>query len=181
MGQYSIDLAWVREQALARRDDFDVMRYQLEYDDDLDDARLDALVERIATPIIAKIDCKACGNCCRALDVYVDEADVARLAKGLGASQDNFIRDYIDTERAEVMGEWGVFRHKPCAFLNGTLCRVYGHRPQSCRDYPVLTPYFRWIMEDMLDGAMLCPILYHVLEAMCEHVDAITRGEFDEL
>ena len=33
----------------------------------------------------------------------------------------------------------------------------YQFQSQACRDYPVLTPNFRWIMDDMLDGANTMP------------------------
>jgi Fe-S-cluster containining protein len=173
---YSIELDRIRQDSEQRRDEFDVMRYQLQYDDDLDDTKLDAFVESIAQPIIEAIDCTACGNCCRSLDVYLDEVDVERLAEGLEQPKEAIQETYVNQEKAQKDDEWGMFRARPCAFLDGKRCSVYTLRPQSCRDYPVFTPYFRWIMTDMLDGASICPIIYHVLDAMSQHVDAIVAG-----
>lgn len=178
---YSIDLQEIASQARDRRDEFDVMRYQFQYDDTLEDDVLDTIVEDIAQPIIEQIDCTACGNCCRALDVYLDQVDVASIAEALDIPQQTIIAQYIDQLRAEKEDEWGMFKQKPCTFLVGKKCSIYAYRPQACRDYPVLTPYFRWIMEDMLDGAMLCPILYHVLDAMSQQVDAIIAGTYKKV
>ncbi len=165
------------ELAHTRADAFDVLRHQLQLDDDLDDATVDAWVMSIATPIIRAIDCTQCGNCCKALDVYLEEGDVERLETGLHIRFEDIMTRYVDTEVAHTMGEWGKFHHKPCAFLNGTRCTVYAHRPQTCRDYPAFTPDFRWLLDDMIDGASLCPIIYNVLLALIDNVDKFIQEQ----
>ncbi len=169
------DLDQIRQLAGQRRDDFEVLRYLLEADDDLDDIELDALVERIAAPIIAAVDCKQCANCCRSLDVYLTESDAQRLTDGIQIPVDEIITRYIDRESATQVGEWGRFRARPCAFLNDTLCSVYPHRPESCRLYPVFTPDFRWTLTDTIQGAGSCPIIYNVLVALLDEVDSLVR------
>lgn len=169
------DLDQIHQLAAQRRDEFEVMRYTLEADDDLNDAELDMLVERIAAPIIAAIDCKQCANCCRKLDVYLTEQDVQRLADGIQIPVDEIITRFIDQESAAQVGEWGRFRARPCAFLNGSLCSVYLHRPESCRLYPAFTPDFRWTLADTIPGASLCPIIYNVLLALLDEVDSLVR------
>ncbi|MFZ4816699.1 MAG: hypothetical protein ACOYL5_19340, partial [Phototrophicaceae bacterium] len=47
------------------RDSFAVMGYMLEFYTDLSDAEIDALVESVAAPIRAAIDCTQCANCCQ--------------------------------------------------------------------------------------------------------------------
>lgn len=170
------DLAEIAERVQTQRDEFDVMRYRLQLDDGLDDAALDTFVEALVAPIVAAIDCTRCGNCCRALVVYLEERDVARLAEGLQTSFERVLEDYVDVEAAHTVGEWGAFKHKPCAFLRGTRCGVYAHRPQTCRDYPAFTPEFRWMLDDLLDGAPICPIIYNVLNALLDHVDKLTAS-----
>ena len=133
--------------------------------DKLDDAKLDTYVEQIAAPIIAAIDCTKCANCCRSLDVYLVEDDARRLADGLMIPLDAVETRYIDHESAAEVEEWGKFRQRPCAFLDGKLCSVYAHRPESCRLYPAFTPDFRWTLDDTIEGASLCPIIYNVLVA----------------
>jgi uncharacterized protein len=167
------DLDAIKQLAAQRRDEFEVMRYMLEAEDPSDetDAKIDAIAEATATPIIDAIDCTQCANCCRSLDVYLTRDDAARLAQGVDIALHEVETRYIDHAGAQAVDEWGKFRAKPCAFLQGKLCNIYAHRPDSCRDYPVFTPMFRWILEDMIEGAALCPIIYNVLDAMQKQVD----------
>src|SRR5687768_13413837 len=117
-----IDLNDIKRLAAERHDEFEVMRYMLQFDDDIRDANLDALIDEIAAPIITAIDCKLCGNCCRNLDVYLTESDAERLSAGTLIPLDSITTSYVDRETAAQEGEWGKFRQKPCAFLRGKLC-----------------------------------------------------------
>ncbi|HLV36325.1 MAG TPA: YkgJ family cysteine cluster protein [Spirillospora sp.] len=170
------DLNQIQQLAAQRHDEFEVMRYMLQADDDIDDAALDALVEQVAAPIIAAIDCTRCANCCRSLDVYLTEEDAQRLADAIHIPLEQVVVRYVDREAAREQGEWGRFRARPCAFLDDGLCAIYPHRPESCRLYPAFTPDFRWTLADTIAGAGLCPIIYHVLVAMLSRVDEIIRS-----
>ena len=169
-----IDLLQIRQLAAQRHDDFEIMRYMLEIDDDLDDGELDARIDAIAAPIIAAIDCTQCANCCRSLDVYLTEPDAHRLADGIHIPVDEIINRYVDSATEEE--EWGKFQAHPCAFLQGKLCSVYEHRPESCRIYPVFTPDFRWTLADTIEGAALCPIIYNTLVALFDQVEEIIQS-----
>ncbi len=169
------DLEQIKHLASQRFDDFEVMRYMLEMDDDLTDADIDALVDKIAMPIIKAIDCTQCANCCRSLDVYLTQPDAQRLSSGLHIPLDEITTRYIDHESAAAEDEWGKFRARPCAFLAGNLCTIYEHRPDSCRIYPVFTPDFRWTLTDIIAGAGLCPIIFNVLAQLVPVVDQIHR------
>lgn len=167
------DLKRIAALAAARHDEFEVLRYTIEFiEDDLPDAALDALVDELTAPIEAAIDCTACANCCNSLDVFLTPADATRLAEGLHIPVDEVIARYVDRETAAAEGEWGKFRASPCSFLDGKLCRHYAHRPDTCRTYPALTPYFRWTLADKLQGAGRCPIIYHVLDALQKALDS---------
>ncbi len=167
------DLDEIERLAAARQDAFEVMRYMLEFREDVPDATIDALVESVAAPIVDAIDCTQCANCCRHLDVYLTAADAERLAQGLMISLDEIEEHYIDHDEARQVGEWGKFSTSPCALLSGKRCSVYEHRPETCRTYPAFTPDFRWTLQDTIDGAALCPIIYNVLSAMVEKVEAL--------
>jgi hypothetical protein len=153
--------------ARARHDDFEVMRYQLIANDDITDDQLDAIVAKIAEPIIARTDCTQCGNCCRSLDVYLTPDDAQRLAAHIHIP----LSAILDHPRAQAVEEWGMFKDRPCRFLVGNLCTVYDHRPQTCRDYPVFTPDFRWMLADIIGGAAICPIIYQTLCAVYDYVE----------
>jgi Fe-S-cluster containining protein len=166
-----IDPATLPQLAQTRHDDFDVMRYQLIANDDISDMALDAVIEAIAMPIIARTDCTLCGNCCRSLDVYLAPEDADRLSAHIDIPLSALFETAIDIPRAESEGEWGVFRHSPCQFLAGKKCSVYDYRPQTCRDYPVFTPDFRWMLDDIIAGARICPIIYETLCAVWDYVE----------
>lgn len=169
------DLQKIQHLAAERHDEFEIMRYMLEFLDDIDDALLDRIVEDLAAPIIASIDCKQCANCCRSLDVYLTPDDAASLTAGIDIPLETIKTHYIDRETAANEGEWGKFRTKPCTFLKGNLCSVYEHRPDSCRRYPQFTPDFRWTLADTIQGAALCPIIYNVLDQLAAQVDEIIK------
>ena len=164
------DLDEVRRLAGQRRAEFDLLRLMLERRRTLDDAKLDAFVEAAAAPIIAAIDCTQCANCCRSLDVYLVEDDARRLADGLAIPLEEVETRYVESAAAADVDEWGKFRQRPCALLDGNLCSVYAHRPDSCRVYPAFTPDFRWTLADTIDGAALCPIIYNVLSTLCDRL-----------
>lgn len=168
------DLDRIKQLAADYHDDFEVMRYRLQLDDDLDDETLDRFVDDIAAPIAAAVDCTQCGNCCRSLDVHLTPADAQRVADGIHVPVEEIITQHIDRQAAASVGEWGRFRHQPCPFLRDKRCAVYTHRPESCRIYPAFTPDFRWTLADSIVGAGVCPIIFNVLMQMLERVDEIT-------
>ena len=175
MSELVTDLEKIKQLAAARYDEFEVMRYQLVEDDDLTDEDIDAVVDQIAAPIIAAIDCTTCANCCRSLTVQLGMDDVEQLAAGIQQSSQEVLGQHVDLaeDDPDIVG---TFRQKPCAFLQGKLCSVYEHRPEACRAYPEFTPNFRWMLEWTIPGAALCPIIYNVLDAITDAVDDLQRG-----
>ncbi|MBZ0291449.1 MAG: YkgJ family cysteine cluster protein [Anaerolineae bacterium] len=173
MTDFITDLEQISHLAAQHHDDFEVMRYLLQLDDELDDAVLDQFVEAVAEPVIAGIDCKLCANCCRSLDVYVTPEDAQRLAPVV----DIPLEAIIEHEAAATVEEWGRLRAKPCRFLDGNLCSIYAHRPETCRTYPVFTPDFRWTLVDTIEGATLCPIIYNVLVRLLDRIDAFLKEQ----
>jgi uncharacterized protein len=169
------DLEKIKELAKQRYDEFDVMRYQLQYDDDLTDEQIDSVVAVIAKPIVEAIDCTQCANCCRNLDVQLGEDDLQGLSEGLHIPLGK-IRQHVEIQSSDDPDIIGIFKAKPCTFLKGKLCSVYAHRPTSCSDYPQFTPDFRWTLNWMINGAHLCPIIYNVLDAMLNEVNKLQSG-----
>jgi len=165
------DLDEMRRLATERHDTFEVMRETLEFDETLPDDALDALVEAIAEPIAAAIDCKQCGNCCRSLDVCLIPSDLAPLSQALHIPIEAVKTRYVDEAAGQAQGEWAVMPAHPCPLLRGNLCSIYEHRPHACRQYPQLTPDFRYNIDDTIEGASHCPIIYNVLSALAERVN----------
>lgn len=165
------DLDELKRLAEVQNDTFHAMREALEFDGTLNDDELDALVENIAAPIVAAIDCKQCANCCRSLDVCLVPNDLDRLSTALLIPIEDVVTRYADEDLGAEHGEWAVIPERPCPFLAGKLCSIYAHRPQACRIYPQFTPDFRYNMEDTIEGAATCPIIYNVLTELLDHVE----------
>jgi hypothetical protein len=84
-------------------------------------------------------ECQRCTACCRwPGQVYVTDAEIARLAAFKGMSKHDFIQRFTrprDDRRGLVLQE------KPdgsCVFLDGNDCSVQSVKPQQCRDFPNL-------------------------------------------
>ncbi len=99
-----------------------------------------------------KFRCTGCGNCCRDTVVCVNDEDVRRIADGTGHSPKDFVGFFSHDEIAmshsdplwlrfdkgkAVMGLRKTRDH--CIFLDAktNLCKIYDHRPVTCRDHPV--------------------------------------------
>jgi Fe-S-cluster containining protein len=125
-------------------------------------AELDALVDRIAAGI--QVDCTQCGNCCRYFHVGITPDDLPRLASAVGQPPETIAAQLLDFD---CEGEWAVFHGPPCLFLRpDNLCQIYTSRPDACRIYPSLTPDFRWLVEELMEGAVHCAIIDQVIEQL---------------
>jgi Fe-S-cluster containining protein len=169
------DLNEIRRLSAERQAEFDAMRESLEFDGNLTDDALDALVESLAGPIAAAIDCTQCANCCRSLDVCLVPNDVDSLSAALDIPIEDVIEIYADEKRGAEMGEWAIMPTHPCPLLRGNLCSIYAHRPHACRVYPQFTPEFRYNMEDTIEGAAFCPIIYNTLSALSGRVGPLAE------
>jgi len=163
------DLGCLAERASAHQDEFEVLRYQLQLDDEIDDARLDAFVESVAAPIREVIDCTQCANCCRGIDIYITLTTSRFWRMGQAVRQ---TKSPCSTLPIRC---WR--RHDP-VFMSLQIPRrlpVLGLSPpaQSCRDYPAFAPDFRWTLENTIAGASICPIIYNVLIELVERIDSV--------
>ena len=125
---------------------------------DLDDKELDKLVQETTREVESQIDCTTCANCCRTMEVVVDDADIKRLAKSLCLPAAEFEKRYVKTAKDGVKH----FATRPCPMLEGNRCSVYEDRPKACRDFPYLhSERFRGRMFMMIDNTALCPIVFN--------------------
>jgi uncharacterized protein len=126
----------------------------------------DRRLKDMAEEIEAAIDCTQCANCCREGEAGVTARDIAKLAKFLGMSNEEFRRDY--TQRAD--DNELILKRTPttgCVFLKDNLCTVYEARPVSCAHYPHLVRGGGSIdsrMWFLLDRIEYCPIVYNWVE-----------------
>ena len=128
-------------------------------------------LKKIAQDVEEAIDCTVCANCCKVATTPIKDREIEDLAKFIGASRNEFLRNY--TERSEEEGLILKRTEKGCIFLEGNLCGIYEGRPYTCQLFPHLAKGegpMSTRMWDMVDRATYCPIVYNSLEAFKEEV-----------
>jgi Fe-S-cluster containining protein len=130
----------------------------------LSNAELDAVVRETTDAVWQELDCLTCGNCCRTLQIVVDNADIRRLSTRLGLTSKQFAARYVSVAEDKAQH----FTSTPCPFLGqDNRCSVYEDRPQACRDFPYLhTDGFRQRMLVMIENGALCPIVFNVYQRL---------------
>lgn len=130
----------------------------------LSNSNLDAVVQEITDEVWKQIDCTTCANCCKTLQVIIDDKDISRLAVRLGMTVSQFSHRYVRTAADGLKH----FASMPCPFLDANnLCSVYEDRPQACRDYPFLyNKDFRDRSLTMIENTAVCPIVFNVWKSL---------------
>jgi len=127
----------------------------------------DRRLRRLAEEIESEIDCTQCANCCRVAEAGVKDRDIEKLAKFIGVSREEFLRDYTDRNESNEL----ILKRTEagCVFLEGNLCSVYKARPRSCVNFPNLVRGDGSIasrMWQLVDRATYCPIVYNWMETV---------------
>lgn len=128
-----------------------------------DSTVIDELVQEINAEITPKIDCTACGNCCKSLMINITKPESKALADHLQMDLADVKKKYIEESLQGNM----IMNTIPCHFLEGTKCSIYEHRFNECREFPHLQrPNFT----DRLFGTLMyyhmCPIIFNVVEEL---------------
>jgi Fe-S-cluster containining protein len=143
---------------------------------DIRPRKIDAIVHRLYAEVSSKIDCRACGNCCRELSAALEAPDIERMAEAEHLTPAEFEQKYLD--KTNEKGKFGI-RQKPCPFLAGNVCRHYDVRPESCVEFPFLhKPDFTTRSIMVLWNLELCPIVYNVYELLKQevrHIELVRR------
>jgi uncharacterized protein len=132
----------------------------------LSDEKLDAIVREETDRVWAQIDCTTCANCCKTMQVVVDDKDIKRLADRLGMTTRAFSKKHVKIEDVPFRSK--VISTQPCPFLGeDNRCTVYEDRPQACRDFPFLhKDRFRSRSITMVSNLEVCPIVFNVWQAL---------------
>ncbi|HTA69717.1 MAG TPA: YkgJ family cysteine cluster protein [Bryobacteraceae bacterium] len=131
----------------------------------------DRRLRRFGEEIEAQIDCTQCANCCRVSEVGITDRDIEKLAKFLGMSRTEFLRD--STQRDDEDGLILKKTEAGCVFLKDNLCTVYEARPQNCANFPHLVRGTGSIASrtwQFVDRAEYCPIVYNWIEKVKEDI-----------
>lgn len=88
--------------------------------------------------------CQRCGKCCsgKMAGIAYNSADVVRMAKHLGMSRNEFVRQYTVPSPNKPTDRWLTRQDLTgdCPFLGKDGCTQYEGRGQVCRLYPYTTP-----------------------------------------
>ena len=127
---------------------------------------IDAIVHRLYRAVSAKIDCRACRNCCRGTLPIVDDKQIAAMARGLDMPEDDFRARYIEKAEGGFSGEF-TFNADPCPMLDGGDCRVEACQPEDCRSFPhIQKDEFVFRLRSVVHNTLICPIVYNVVELL---------------
>jgi uncharacterized protein len=156
-----IELEFIREESRSRAHENDAFRVFIRQ---FKSSEFDFILHRIADEITARVDCTACGNCCRELHPAVLEEEIPTIAEAKGISKEAFTEQFLNLSENR---EYHVLNHPPCVFLDGTVCSIYARRPVSCGGYPhldVADQKFR--IRRLMDQYGVCPIVYFTVELL---------------
>jgi uncharacterized protein len=158
-----IDLAYIERASKDNKQEDLAFRNYVRADLDLSDYRLNGIVQQATQEVWARIDCRACANCCKTRHPLFSRAEVARIATYLGITVEELRARYleIDHEAAKY-----TTRELPCPFLQDNLCSIYDVRPSACAGYPHLHRNFRNRLWQTIDNAETCPIVFNVLDRL---------------
>lgn len=127
--------------------------------------RLDLLMQDLHDKEFEKIDCLACGNCCKTSSPIFTDKDVQRISKHLKMKVVNFISQYLERDADDFL----VLKTAPCTFLdlNDNTCFIYDVRPKACSEYPHTNrKKFIQITDLTLKNIEICPATYNIIEAL---------------
>jgi Fe-S-cluster containining protein len=154
------NLMTIQALAAARETENDAFRSFLKKQDS---KKIDGLVHAINEEITPKIDCTACGNCCKTLMINITTEESERLSIHLEMPLPELKAKYIEESLQGKM----IMNTIPCHFLGGTKCTIYEHRFTECRDFPHL---HKENFIDRLFGTLMyyamCPIIFNVVEEL---------------
>jgi Fe-S-cluster containining protein len=126
--------------------------------------QLDARVQHIAAQVAEAIDCTACANCCKALEPEVAGDEIAPLCSTKSIAAASFATQHLGFDETRKLH----FIKPVCPFLVHNRCSVYATRPQSCREYPRLTPDFKFRWRKTWEDYRICPIVFNTVEMLKE-------------
>lgn len=136
----------------------------------LNNEALDAIANTTTKEVYEKVDCLACGNCCRTSVTDFSIQDINRASKYLGISKKRFIGKYLIED---LDGQY-ITISSPCPFLNleDNKCQIYEARPFVCDSYPH-TDRANFVNRSKAHKSNIdmCPITYTVINKIWEHFE----------
>jgi Fe-S-cluster containining protein len=170
-----VDIDTIRKLSKEKEEENQAFRSFLK-SSDIPPNRIDSVVQQLSKTIASRIDCQACGNCCKEILPVLKENDIINLARHLNLSINKFKKQYlVETE----MSDRYTFNTNPCPFLKGNNCTIHNFRPDDCRSYPHLhKKNFISRTISVIKNCSVCPIVFNVYENLKNEMWAM--DDFDE-
>lgn len=126
--------------------------------------QLTAKAKKLNDLAFKKIDCLACGNCCKTMTPTWQPADIKRVAAHFKMTVQQFKNKWLYKDEA---GDW-MNTKTPCQFLQkDNKCSIYEIRPKDCSGFPHLKHTDFLIGREVnIPNMTSCPITYEVVERM---------------
>ncbi|TDW97506.1 YkgJ family cysteine cluster protein [Dinghuibacter silviterrae] len=160
MSEIPIDLDHIRREAVAREEENHAFRDFLRRQDG---DEIDRRVHRLDAEVTPRVDCTACGNCCKSLIIHTEPEENERVAARMGLPRETWEGRYLERS----LGGKTVLNQIPCPFLTGTRCSVYEDRFSDCREFPHLhKDHFTDRLFSTIMYYGVCPIIYTVVERL---------------
>jgi Fe-S-cluster containining protein len=121
-----------------------------------------SVLQQAHEEVFEKMDCLACGNCCKTSSPVFTRTDVSRISSYLGMKPGVFENKYLT---ADSEGDF-IPSSRPCPFLNeDNTCQVYLIRPKSCRGYPHTDVKEGWERHKLMaSNTVVCPAAFKIVE-----------------
>ena len=134
---------------------------------------LDDAFHRAHEDVFSRIDCLACGNCCRDLGPQITYRDIEKMAKYLKIKPSELTHQHL---RMDEDGDY-VFKSMPCPFLRAdNYCSIYDERPKACREYPHTDRRkMIQILDITLKNTFVCPAVFEIVECVKEELKPIVK------
>jgi Fe-S-cluster containining protein len=125
---------------------------------------LNAKAKKLNTLAFKKIDCLACGNCCKTMTPTWQPADLKRISAHLKMTVQQFKDKWLYKDET---GDW-MNTSTPCQFLKkDNKCSIYEIRPKDCAGFPHMQHTdFLVGREVNIPNMTSCPITFEVVENM---------------
>ena len=129
----------------------------------MDPAEVDQKVHALNNKIASKIDCTACGNCCKTLLININEKEADALSEHLDQTREMFDKNYLEKGMNGTM----LMSAVPCHFLKENKCTVYDYRFEGCKEFPAMhLPHFNKRLFTTFMHYNRCPIIFNIVEQL---------------
>lgn len=129
----------------------------------MDPQEVDQKVQQLNSEIAPKIDCTACGNCCKTLLININEKEADALSEHLEQTREIFDKKYLEKGMNGAL----LISAVPCHFLQDNKCTVYDFRFEGCKEFPAMhLPHFNKRLFTTFMHYNRCPIIFNIVEQL---------------